>query len=332
MKGLSKFMFWKKKSRRKFPKFHDKETLEKALQQFGVSDDASHKLAHLGRFSLHLDPTKQGRANSGVFSKVGGRPALPIGVDWPFRPSWPQQVDNGHDSDQAGYYQSPQPYNFIAQISFKEMLATGAKGLSLPTQGALYLFYDDLAQCWGFDPKDNLGFKVIYAPNVQSTVTAQEPEFHEDVPSYREVVLEPNLQFEYCPPEGLHFENLAMSDSDKHAYIEFVELIKGQSELDWRYASNHKVLGWSNNLQAPMEEECALVTSGIYCGGPEGYNSLEAKKIMSEPNEWVQLLEIGTDDEADMMWGDMGTLFLWIKKSDLESRNFENTWLILQCS
>ena len=252
-------------------------------------------------------------------------------MEWPFRPSWPQQVDNGQNSDQAEYYLSPQPYNFIAQISFEEMITASADGLSLPTQGALYLFYDDLAQCWGFDPKDILGFKAIYAPNVDSTEIAQKPEFHEDVPSYNEVVLEPKLQFEYCPTEGLHFENLAISAPDKDANIRIVELIEQQSELDRRYATNHKVLGWSNNIQSPMEEECALVTSGIYCGGPEGYESPEAKKIMSEPNEWVQLLEIGTDDEAEMMWGDMGKMFLWIKKSDLKSRNFENTWLILQC-
>jgi uncharacterized protein YwqG len=325
-------MFWKKKSGHKLPKFHDEETLEKALQEFGISADASRKLAHLGRFSLHLEPTKKGRANSGVFSKVGGSPALPNGVEWPFRPSWPQLANKARNNDQAEYYQSPQPYNFIAQISFEEMLATSAKGLSFPTQGALYLFYDDLAHCWGFDPKHALGFKVIYVPSVENVEIAQKPEFHEDVPSYGEVVLEPKLQFEYCPPEGLHFEDLAMSASDKDAYIQFVELIEGQPELDWRYASNHKVLGWSNNVQAPMEEQCALVTSGIYCGGPEGYNSPEAQKIMSEPNEWVQLLEIGTDDEAGMMWGDMGTLFLWIKQSDLEYRSFENTWLILQCS
>jgi uncharacterized protein YwqG len=332
LKWLSKLMFWKKKSGHKLPKFHDEETLEKALQEFGISADASRKLAHLGRFSLHLEPTKKGRANSGVFSKVGGSPALPNGVEWPFRPSWPQLANKARNNDQAEYYQSPQPYNFIAQISFEEMLATSAKGLSFPTQGALYLFYDDLAHCWGFDPKHALGFKVIYVPSVENVEIAQKPEFHEDVPSYGEVVLEPKLQFEYCPPEGLHFEDLAMSASDKDAYIQFVELIEGQPELDWRYASNHKVLGWSNNVQAPMEEQCALVTSGIYCGGPEGYNSPEAQKIMSEPNEWVQLLEIGTDDEAGMMWGDMGTLFLWIKQSDLEYRSFENTWLILQCS
>lgn len=325
-------MFWKKKNGRELPKFNDRETLEKALQEFGISADASRKLAHLGRFSLHLEPAKQGGATSGVFSKVGGSPALPNGVEWPFRPSWPQLEDNGKDNVLAGYFQSPQPYSFIAQISFEEMLATGAEGLPLPTRGALYLFYDDLAQCWGFDPKDALGFKVIYVPSVENVEVAQKPEFHEGVPSYGEVVLEPKLRFEYCPPEGLHFENIGISASDKDAYIQFLELIEGQSELDWRYASKHKVLGWSNTVQAPMEEECALVTSGIYCGGPEGFNSPEAKKIMSEPNEWVQLLEIGTDDEADMMWGDVGTLFLWIKQSDLENRRFENTWLILQCS
>jgi len=32
-----------------------------------------------------------------------------------------------------------------------------------------------------------------------------------------------------------------------------------------------------------------------------------------------------------MMWGDCGRLYLWITEEDLITRNFENSWLILQC-
>lgn len=325
-------MFWKKKSNQKTLRFHDKKSLEKVLHEFGISVDASSRLAQLGRFSLHLEPTKQSGTDARVFSKVGGNPQLPNGMDWPIRPSWPQKGEDAPNNDHATYYQTPQPYNFIAQISFEELTSVSAKGQISPDKGALYLFYDELAQGWGFDPEDSVGFMVIYVPDIQDTEVIQRPEFHEEVPSYSEVVLKPDLRFEYCLPEGLHFENLAISSADEEAYSEFVELMEEQPDLGWQFASTHKVLGWSNNVQSPMEEECALVTAGINCGGPEGYNSPQAEQIMAEPNEWVQLLEIGTDEEAGMMWGDMGTLFLWIKRSDLERKDFENTWLILQCS
>jgi uncharacterized protein YwqG len=32
-----------------------------------------------------------------------------------------------------------------------------------------------------------------------------------------------------------------------------------------------------------------------------------------------------------MMWGDAGKLYFWITKDDFINRNFENTWMILQC-
>jgi uncharacterized protein YwqG len=32
-----------------------------------------------------------------------------------------------------------------------------------------------------------------------------------------------------------------------------------------------------------------------------------------------------------MMWGDVGRLYYWIKHDDLVARNWDLTWLILQC-
>jgi uncharacterized protein YwqG len=96
-------------------------------------------------------------------------------------------------------------------------------------------------------------------------------------------------------------------------------------------AATNKLLGHSNNIQDGMETECELVTNGLYCGDGSGYNNPQAKKLKENYKNWQLLLQVDSIDEAGMMWGDVGRLYYWIKKEDLENRKFENAWMILQC-
>lgn len=34
----------------------------------------------------------------------------------------------------------------------------------------------------------------------------------------------------------------------------------------------------------------------------------------------------------NMMWGDVGRIYFWIREQDLKNFDFDKTWLILQCS
>jgi uncharacterized protein YwqG len=81
-----------------------------------------------------------------------------------------------------------------------------------------------------------------------------------------------------------------------------------------------------------MELECQLVSKGVYCGDSEGFMSSKARTLSAGATDWRLLLQIDTDDEAQMMWGDGGRLFFWIRDQDLLAQRFEDGWLILQCS
>jgi len=35
-------------------------------------------------------------------------------------------------------------------------------------------------------------------------------------------------------------------------------------------------------------------------------------------------------DDYELMFGDSGHIYFWIKKEDLKNKNFDNVWLILQ--
>jgi uncharacterized protein YwqG len=81
-----------------------------------------------------------------------------------------------------------------------------------------------------------------------------------------------------------------------------------------------------------MELECELVTNGLYCGDPSGYEDPRAKELEPNAKNWRLLLQIDSNDENEMMWGDCGRLYFWIRKEDLVNKQFDKSWFSLQCS
>jgi uncharacterized protein YwqG len=61
------------------------------------------------------------------------------------------------------------------------------------------------------------------------------------------------------------------------------------------------------------------------------YHDPKAKELESGRNDWILLLQLDSDDDTGMMWGDVGMLYFWIRKSDLIIHDFSNVWMILQC-
>jgi uncharacterized protein YwqG len=80
-----------------------------------------------------------------------------------------------------------------------------------------------------------------------------------------------------------------------------------------------------------MDLECQLVSHGVYCGDESGYKSPRRAELENGKADWLLLLQLDSDDDADMMWGDAGRLYFWINKNDLARRDFSKVWMILQC-
>ena len=60
---------------------------------------------------------------------------------------------------------------------------------------------------------------------------------------------------------------------------------------------------------------------------------LAVQVIEAAAGDWVLLFQMGTveDEDFELMWGDCGCIYFWIKKQDLAAGNFDRVWLILQC-
>ena len=73
------------------------------------------------------------------------------------------------------------------------------------------------------------------------------------------------------------------------------------------------------------------MSNGIYCGNPKGYDEGRKRGLEAGATDWRLLLQVDSDEQTGMMWGDMGRLYFMIHKDDLQYRRFDKVWQILQC-
>ncbi len=59
----------------------------------------------------------------------------------------------------------------------------------------------------------------------------------------------------------------------------------------------------------------------------------EKAQLVRDAQEWILLFQMDTveKDGFELMFGDCGRIYFYIRKEDLRNRNFENVWLSLQC-
>jgi uncharacterized protein YwqG len=234
-------------------------------------------------------------------SHFGGAPRLPKGVSWP--------ENNGRKLD------------FLARISLQEL----HKALSLPwlpDSGALLFFYDAEGQPWGFDPKHRGGAAVLLVPDRATKL--EQPDEVEDFLPHQNVEFrrkETLPSFERSCVKALA---LSLDESDDFDTLE---------EAEFEESPRHQIAGFPRPVQGDdMEVECQLVSNGIYCGDGNAYEDEATLELRSGATDWRLLLQFDTDDDLNVMWGDCGTLYFWVREQEARDGNFSNAWAILQCS
>lgn len=236
------------------------------------------------------------------YSHFGGDPNLPAGTEWPMR--------NGNR------------LTFIARISLIE-LHRAHRVEWLPKSGALIFFYDMEEQPWGFDPKDKGSCAVLHVPELESPIVSAKATDGERLPrkciGFRRIETLPSWDRE-------PIRSLSLSDEEFDEYYSI-------TETPYEGLPKHQVSGYPSPVQGDnMELECQLVSNGLYCGDSTGYNDPRAKTLSAGAEAWRLLLQVDSDDDLDVMWGDCGLLYFWVREADATAGRFDNTWLILQCS
>jgi len=263
-----------------------------------TKEELAARYGHLYRPALQWVP-----GSSGGFSRLGGLPQMPDDLAWPV---WKDK-----------------PLSFLAQLSLAEIHASLPS--FLPASGFLFFFYDQDQGVWGFDPSDLAGWRVLYAAeDCRGLAERSAPDG-----------LDANCIYHPSPVTPRRIELLP--DSQGLPKPEFDWRRDGEAYSELRLAAlgdahHHQTLGFPTPVQNDdMEEECQLASNGIYVGNPEGYKDPRVPALKPGAKDWKLLLQLDTDDEIGWMWGDVGTLYFWVREQDASAADFSKVWMVFQC-
>lgn len=247
----------------------------------------------------------------------GGAPEVPEGF------SWPRFTTATYDDDRV----LSRPLAFLAQFNCREVAPFDREGL-LPESGILAFFYELGSQRWGFDPADRGCARVFWFPEEASLSPAA---FPDDLPpEYRLPEMAVSLSAESAFPCAEDFfagQDLQRADWD--GFFEACAML----EID-EPDNRSGLLGWPDEIQGSMFRDCELTARGHYLGsGPVDLSPEDKAAAQAAKDNWQLLFQLDTveKDGFELMFGDCGRIYFFIRKEDLAARRFDRVWLILQC-
>lgn len=255
-------------------------------------------------FVLRTSPSSEEKISTGS-SKIGGTPDLPKDFDWP---SW-----------------NSKPLGFIAQTNLRELTSD-----KLPNQGLLSFFYSAEQETWGFDPNDQGSWKILH--------------FEDDVLSRRSFPTDLSNDGKYnnCSVEFIKSFNLPAFESpyfdidydsnNRKELDQIFDLLDSLDDLLNLGSCIHRLLGHPDQIQGDMMLEAQLASNGIYCGDLSSLNNPRRKELEPGAIDWELILQIDSDDNAGMMWGDVGRIYFLMTDEDIRNKDFDKAWMIFQCS
>ncbi|MGD9580836.1 MAG: YwqG family protein [Vampirovibrionia bacterium] len=235
-------------------------------------------------------------------SKIGGQPDLPENFSWPYR--------------------EKRPLSFLAQINLNDTKDLDIEKL-LPESGMLYFFYDTEEMPWGINKKDKSSWKIYYIKEIDNLIKTHHPDYKNNDYYYEACKVIFNNYLSLPGYENISFDrSIKLNDEDEESYIEYI--------IDPLKQNTYTcLLGYPITIQNDeMEIECAKINLETKPSKSKEYK----KEIQKASKEWILLFQLDSETNAKMMWGDCGKLYFWIKKEELKNKNFDNVWMILQCS
>lgn len=258
--------------------------------------------------ALDFEGSPSGRCGD---TRFGGAPDVPKDFVWPY-----YTTSTYEDSEEK-----PRPLAFLAQFDLSQVSVYDKEEL-LPKTGVLSFFYELESQCWGFDPKDKGCARVFLFEDASSL---RPMSFPEDLPEeFRLESAAIRMRSAQTLPDWEDF--LMIEDavtSDYAVYYDVKDALLPQ-------ISDSALLGYPIHMQGNMTSQCELISRGFYLGSDWSEIS-ESERAAADRafSEWQLLFQLGS--ERELMFGDCGRIYFYIRKDDLAARRFERVWLILQC-
>lgn len=247
-------------------------------------------------------------------TRFGGVPDVPSDF------SWPIYNTETYDDDTV----KPRPLAFLAQFNCAQLPKIEGE-ISLPQTGVLSFFYELDSMKWGYDPKDAGCARVFWFEDITEISKATFPEELAEYYRLPAITVEAQREDNY-PAEEDFFSHV----------IDWEEYESSMQDLGVELPDNcSKLLGWPNIIQNNMTVECEMVSRGYYLGG--GWDKLPQDVLenakQNSQQDWVLLFQLDTVEKNgfQLMFGDCGRVYFYIRREDLISRRFDRVWLVLQC-
>ncbi len=269
---------------------------------------------------LAIEAVKEAKIPVGG-SKIGGRPDLPVGVDWP---SW-------HE-----------PMAFLGQINLAEVAPLDVEG-ALPASGLLSFFYETdgeplyssgLEEEAGGEPEGSPG----YDPSKGWRILYHEADPATFARRRTPAKLNEAARFPACAARfasgvslpdiaGPEVWSLRLTAKERSALIELDPEINRHPGEEPGY----RLLGHPYSLAYSTLVTCAAESGrppGDHRGVPPGP---KWRKILRDVNaHWRLLFQVDSSEQAVMDWGGSGLLHYAIEREALRDRDFSRAWLNLQ--
>lgn len=239
-------------------------------------------------------------------SKIGGKPYWPAGKEYP--------------TDEQG-----RPMLMVMQLNCAE---AGLKA-PLPEQGMLQWFIsmnpEMMYGCLGNYDEQGKGFRIVYHDTIEADATLRAVPTHDRVddmvtPVKREVAIDAEV------------EQTAMGVSDgrfNRLFFEIVKEITGADHTDvmwYQYLDNEDGLYFERNLGMKAPRHQML--------GYPVYTQDESRRDIDRHDTLLFQLDsqFSTVDRKEVvMWGDMGSGFIFINHDDLAALDFSRTYYCWDC-
>jgi len=279
------------------------EVVERLARERLPSDIAEKWIALL-RPAARL---RHARPGDQIVGELGGLPALTEDTAWP---EW-----DGHG-----------PLTSVGSIDCAS-LSRMRLDIGVPTAGRLAFFlleYDPDALVTHQDPESLAGARVIFIPPGVRTTARPCPSDNKPYPhinlSAEAVATYPNFEH---PALIRAFQ---APSEDRQMFLEHPVNDDAFVEALWELEAGprHQVGGYATPVQGPVEFEVAMAALG-------GKVAWSDPSLEREAARWSMLVQVDSDDDAKMMWGDVGMLYWMIRPADLEARTFEGASFTMQC-
>ena len=237
-------------------------------------------------------------------SRLGGTPDIPEDFTWPL---WLNR-----------------PLDFIAQINLAAVAQIGGIP-SLPKSGSFLFFYDSAQQAWGSDPHERGSCKVCFIEPQTSLGRAGDFSDAKEE-KYTACALSCELLWTLPSPFSKEVSHFGFNEPETEIYCRlFEEVMRSPDRSTQTYMFGHPDI-----IQGDMSGDLSLVAKSLQKGSVSGHTKAHRRRDNDKGKEWNLLLQVSSENDAKMEWGDQGCLYFWVPDNEQGTPDVSAAWAILQ--